>query len=275
MATSRYSFPRQLSVICSAPHAESAGDRAAATRDETVTHHLGEITLLAAHGLGAVLETPPPSPTSGPGATSPGGRRAVTTLLDVRARHRGPTPLMVHATVRPDLSRERREGAPEDERSWRARLLAQVYAGADIVSGRAVTTVAAAVAVALASRAAEADCVIWLALGPDGHLADGEPPHEAVRSIDLATRGSVIGYGLELAAGSPPPVWDAGPRWSAAWLDRIGGVRFIARPGSGSAEELADALVRVAVEFPCVDTFGSADDSSPDDVVALVERLTD
>lgn len=282
MATSSIGSRHPLSVICSLPRPGHTTSRFEATpvgmggQAEAAAHHSREIQLLAAHGLGAVLETPAPSSVALPAdARASADRRAVTMLLDVRARHHAETSIEIHATVYPEPpgTTYGDPAASEHERFWRERVRTQVNAGAEVVAGRRVRTVAAAVAVAVAAAAADADCVIWLSLGDDGRLADGSSPARAIRAVDEAAAAPVRWFGFEDVYG----VGLAAPRRelpaAQAWVTRIGGVRSTTPPEGAAPRELGDRILLAAAAFDRACTFGGCGEGSPAEVQALADRL--
>ncbi|MDY7100684.1 MAG: hypothetical protein S0880_05805 [Actinomycetota bacterium] len=278
MATS-ISSQHRPSVICSLPPARHTSGGAGAVPvgggHADVAAHLGrEIRLLAGHGIGAVLETPPPGLVSVPtDELAAADRSAVTTLLDVRARHHADTSIEIHATVYPDRARPLiDDDGVDNEVLWRRRLRNQVDAGAEFVAGRRVRSVASATAVAVAAREAGAACVIWFSPGEDGRLADDTTPAEAIVAVDEATGCTVRWYGLEDIATMVLPA-RTGDDPTTSWVGRIGGVRTHARPDGADHRQVGDRLLLAAAALGHARTFGCTGEGCPDEVQALAERL--
>lgn len=282
MTTSSIGSRHPLAVICSLPRPGHAASRFETTpvgmggQAESAAHHSREIQLLAARGLGAVLETPAPSSVALPAeARASADRRAVTMLLDVRARHHADTSIEIHATVFPEPPGTT-FGDPaqrEHEMFWRERVRTQVNAGAEVVAARRVRTVAAAIAVAVAARGAGAECVIWLSLGDDGRLADGSSPAAAICAVDAVTDAPVRWFGFEDVYGvglTAPRVELPAPH---PWVARIGGVRSTTPPAGAAPRELRDRILLAAAAFDQACTFGGCGEGSPAEVQALAERL--
>ncbi len=126
--------------------------------------------------------------------------RAVGLLLGIRARFEtASTPIVVGGTVGPRFPPG--EGAvmtASAAAAYHARQVRQLSeAGAGIVAGRHLSTIAEAVGLADAAEANAARCVISLQVNADGSLPTGEELADVVNEVDQATGGSVLAFALE------------------------------------------------------------------------------
>ena len=190
-----------------------------------------------------------------PAALLAANTNAVELLLQLRRwEETRSTPIVISGSIGPG-------SGEEDAGSYQSADAAQGYhtdqvralrrAGADLVTGAALSRVEEAIGIVRAAQTEDMPVVISFTVGADGRLPSGMTLGEAVRRCDAATEAGAVYYMVDCA--HPAHVVDA---LSGSWTARIGGLRakvapqgqagfrLAAVPEAGEPEAFADVCRR-------------------------------
>ena len=202
-----------------------------------------------------------------PAALLAANTNAVELLLQLRRwEETRSTPIVISGSIGPG-------SGEEDAGSYQSADAAQGYhtdqvralrrAGADFVTGAALSRVEEAIGIVRAAQTEDMPVVISFTVGADGRLPSGMTLGEAVRRCDAATEAGAVYYMVDCA--HPAHVVDA---LSGSWTARIGGLRakvapqgqagfrLAAVPEAGEPEAFADVCRRLVELLPRLRVIG-------------------
>jgi S-methylmethionine-dependent homocysteine/selenocysteine methylase len=252
-------------------------------------------TIAAEHGVGIVLETPTWRASTGWGAkagldadaVAAVNADAVALLEETRARHQRPdVPVVISGCIGP-----RGDGyvvgeamSPADAAAYHS-LQAEAFAaaGADLVTAITMTYPAEAIGVTEAARAAGMPVVISFTVETDGRLPDGTDLGAAIEAVDAAT-GAYAAYYMVNCAHPTHFADRLDP--SAAWMQRLGGIRANASTAShaeldeaeeldaGDPIDLAERYAALREVHPQLRVLGGCCGTNHEHIAAIADRCT-
>lgn len=232
------------------------------------------MALAAAHGVGAILETPTwvASPDRaaalGYGATALRdlNRAAVAFLSDLRAKF-GPDPTLISANIGPrgDAYAPDATMTASEAEAYHAQQIGWLKGtDVDVISGYTFADVAEAIGLVRAATAAGFPVVIAFTVETDGRLPTGMSLSQAVQQVDAVTNGAAAFFMVNCAH----PDHIAPALSPAPWVTRIGGIVANASRCShaeldnateldaGNPAELATQLAALRKRFAHITVFG-------------------
>ena len=208
------------------------------------------LALAADHGCGFVLESPTWRASRDWGARLGHGpetlallnRAALALMAELRDAATGVAPIVISGNVGPRgdgyvVGEAMTDAEAEDYHAEQIGWLAGTEA--DLVTAVTLGTVAEAVGVIRAARAADMPSVVGFTTETDGRLPDGTPLGEAIARTDAAT-GDAAAYFMVNCAH--PEHFRPALETDAPWLSRIGGVRANASRLSHAELDAAEEL---------------------------------
>ncbi|MCJ7422129.1 homocysteine S-methyltransferase family protein [Sphingomicrobium astaxanthinifaciens] len=234
-------------------------------------YYRGFLDLAETHGVGFLLESP--TWRASPDWAAPLGlslealaernHRAIRLLDELRIEQDRAIPIVLSGCLGPrgdgyraDAPTSAREAAAYHR--WQIDIFAEEQV--DLVSGITITTVAEAVGIAEAARAAGLPCVISFTVETDGRLPEGTALGEAIAAVDAQTRAGPAYYMVNCAH---PDHFARTLDPGAPWIGRLRGLRC-------NASRRSHAELEAATEL---------DAGDPDELAAsharLVERFAD